>query len=47
LQALHRAPERLVRQRTGIINQIRAFPLERDIIVGEALSRRIAPAQHG
>jgi len=25
LQALHRVRERLVRQRTGIINQIRAF----------------------
>ena len=29
LQALHRVRERLVSQRTGIINQIRAFPLER------------------
>jgi transposase len=29
LQALHRVCERLVRQRTGIINQIRAFLLER------------------
>jgi transposase len=29
LQALHRVRERLVRQRTGIINQIRAFLLER------------------
>ena len=28
LQALHRVRERLVRQRTGIINQIRAFLLE-------------------
>jgi len=33
LQALHRVRERLVGQRTGIINQIRAFLLER----GEAL----------
>jgi transposase len=33
LQALHRARERLVRQRTGIINQIRAFLLERGIAV--------------
>src|SRR5258707_11329870 len=31
LQALHRVRERLVRQRTGIINQIRAFLLERGI----------------
>jgi transposase len=34
LQALHRVRERLVRQRTGIINQIRAFLLERGIAVG-------------
>jgi transposase len=33
LQALHRARERLVRQRTGIINQIRAFLLERGVAV--------------
>ncbi len=33
LQALHRVRERLVRQRTGIINQIRAFLLERGIAV--------------
>src|SRR4029077_8845730 len=31
LQALHRVRERLVRQRTGIINQIRAFLLERGV----------------
>src|SRR3979490_2006935 len=31
LQALHRVRERLVGQRTGIINQIRAFLLERGI----------------
>jgi transposase len=31
LQALHRVGERLVRQRTSIINQIRAFQLERGI----------------
>src|ERR1700751_212438 len=31
LQALHRVRERLVSQRTGIINQIRAFLLERRI----------------
>ena len=33
LQALHRVRERLVRQRTGISNQIRAFLLERGIAV--------------
>src|ERR1043165_6715223 len=33
LQALHRVRERLVCQRTGIINQIRAFLLERGIAV--------------
>src|SRR6516165_1636815 len=33
LQALHRVRERLVSQRTGIINQIRAFLLERAIAV--------------
>jgi transposase len=33
LQALHRVRERLVSQRTGIINQIRAFLLERGIPV--------------
>jgi transposase len=37
LQALHRARERLVRQRTGIINQIRAFLLEREIAVRQGL----------
>jgi transposase len=33
LQALHRVRERLVSQRTGIINQIRAFLLERGVPV--------------
>jgi transposase len=33
LQALHRVRERLVSQRTGVINQIRAFALERGIAV--------------
>jgi transposase len=33
LQALHRVRERLVGQRTGIINQIRAFLLERGVAV--------------
>jgi transposase len=34
LQALHRVRERLVCQRTSVINQIRAFMLERGIAVG-------------
>ena len=43
LQALHRVRERLVRQRTGIINQIRAFLLERGIAVRQGrLSLRTA-----
>jgi transposase len=33
LQALHRVRQRLVSQRTGIVNQIRAFLLERGIAV--------------
>jgi transposase len=33
LQALHRVRQRLVSQRTGIINQIRAFLLERGVAV--------------
>ena len=37
LQALHRVRERLVRQRTGIINQIRAFLLERGVAVRQGL----------
>ena len=37
LQALHRVRERLVGQRTGIINQIRAFMLERRIAVRQGL----------
>jgi transposase len=37
LQALHRVRERLVSQRTGIINQIRAFFLERGIAVRQGL----------
>ena len=45
LQALHRVRERLVSQRTGIINQIRAFLLERgDCRAAGAtlLARRVA-----
>jgi transposase len=37
LQALHRVRARLVRQRTGISNQIRAFLLERGIAVRQGL----------
>jgi transposase len=46
LQALHRVRERLVRQRTGIINQIRAFLLERGIAVrqGQRFLRAQLPA---
>jgi transposase len=45
LQALHRVRERLVSQRTSIINQIRAFLLERGIAVrqGSALLRSELP----
>ena len=37
LQALHRVRERLVSQRTGISNQIRAFLLDRGIAVRQGL----------
>ena len=37
LQALHRVRERLVGQRTGITNQIRAFLLERGVAVRQGL----------
>src|SRR5262245_46817486 len=37
LQALHRVRERVVSQRTGIINQIRAFLLERGIALRQGL----------
>ena len=45
LQALHRVRERLVSQRTGIINQIRAFLLERGIAVrqGQRFLRATLP----
>ena len=47
LQALHRVRERLVSQRTGIINQIRAFLLERslDRPSMRSSSRRQSPAK--
>jgi transposase len=37
LQALHRVRQRLISQRTGIINQIRAFLLERGVAVRQGL----------
>jgi transposase len=37
LQALHRVRERLVSQRTGIINQLRAFMLERGIAIRQGI----------
>ena len=37
LQALHRVRDRLVGQRTGVINQIRAFLLERGVDVRQGL----------
>jgi transposase len=37
LQALHRVRERLVSQRTGIVNQIRAFLLERGVAVRQGM----------
>jgi len=37
LQALHRIRERFVSQRTGVVNQIRAFMLERGIAVRQGL----------
>jgi len=37
LQALHRVRERLVSQRTGIVNQIRSFLLERGVAVRQGL----------
>jgi transposase len=45
LQALHRVRERLVSQRTGIVNQIRAFLLERGVAVrqGPRFSRTELP----
>ncbi len=45
LQALHRSRSRLVRQRTAVINQIRAFLLERGIAVrqGPQALRRAMP----
>jgi hypothetical protein len=48
MQALHRVRERLVSQRTGIINQIRAFMLERGIAVRQGIgSARTANFRFG
>jgi len=46
LQALHRVRERLVSRRTAVINQVRAFLLERGIVFrkGPAALRREMPA---
>lgn len=46
LQALHRARDRFVHERTAVINQIRAFLLENDLPIrtGRALLRRELPA---
>ena len=46
LQALHRVRERLVSQRTGIINQIRAFMLERGIAVRQGIGFPHGTAHH-
>jgi len=45
LQALHRVRDRLVSRRTGVINQLRAFLLERGIAMrqGRAYLRRTLP----
>jgi transposase len=40
LLALHRVRSRLVRQRTGVANQIRGFLLERGITVRQGFMRR-------
>jgi transposase len=45
LQALHRVRERLVIQRTGLINQIRAFLLERALPCVKACAP-CAPSYH-
>ena len=46
LQALHRVRERLVSQRTGIMNQIRAFLLERGVAVRQGLRFLRAEQRH-
>jgi transposase len=45
LQSLHRVRERFVGQRTGIINQIRAFMLERGIAVRQGLPFPAGPTR--
>jgi transposase len=46
LQALHRVRDRLIFRRTSVINQLRAFLLERGIVVrtGRAYLRKRMPA---
>src|SRR5512134_3894755 len=39
LQSLHRARERLIGERTALVNQLRALLLERGIIVAQGRSR--------
>lgn len=39
LQSLHRARERLIGERTALVNQLRALLLERGIIVAPGRSR--------
>jgi transposase len=41
LQSVHRVRERLLSQRTGIINQIRAFLLERGVACAGRQSRAL------
>jgi len=45
LQAFHRVRERLVTRRTAVINQIRAFLLERGLVLrqGRAYLARVLP----
>ena len=42
LQSLHRARDRLVAERTALINQIRALLLERGIVVPQGRRRRLS-----
>jgi transposase len=41
IQSLHRARDRLVGQRTALINQIRGVLMERGIVVPQGLSDRV------
>jgi transposase len=46
LQALHRVRDRLVERRTSVVNQLRAFLLERGVVLrtGRAYLRKLMPA---